>query len=212
MRFTVRQLGFLLVTVVIARAESVSEQGGRIFFTDENGVRKPITEGNHDSQPNLSFDNQQVVFVRRIPGPDAETGMSELWIAFVETSKQPKRLLSGAKYIDAPDSIVFGFQNPKFSPDASHVYFETDLYATAAAIKMLDVATRKTKLRFAGLGVDVIRTGQYRGFFIGTKDPITQDRGRIMVYWLLNPDGKEITRIGETDTDLERFKRMYGIH
>ena len=29
-----------------------------------------------------------------------------------------------------------------------------------------------------------------------------------MVYRLLDPKGKEIERIGETDSDLDRFKRM----
>ncbi len=129
----------------------------------------------------------------------------------MDGSKPPKRLLGGAEYIDFRGSLVDGFQTPKFSPDATRIYFETDLYATAAAIKVIDVATGKTKLLFAGLGVDVIRTGKYRGFLIGIKAPLTLDRGRLMVYWLLDPSGKEITRIGETDSDLDRFKRMYDV-
>jgi hypothetical protein len=135
--------------------------------------------------------------------------MSELWVVFVDGSKQPKRILSAENYIE--DSIVPGFQNPKFSPDATRVYFEANGWATAEAIKVLDVTSGKTKLLFPGLGVDVIRTGKYRGFLIGIKAPLTQDRGRIMVYWLLDPNGKEVMRIGETDSDLDRFKRMYDI-
>jgi hypothetical protein len=169
-------------------------------------------DGRHDSQPYLSFDGQQVVFVRRIPGRTTENGVSELWIATVDGGKPPKRVLSGGNYIDAPGSIVLGFQNPKLSPDATRVYFEGDLWATAAAIKVLDVATGNTKLLFPGVGVDVIRTGKYRGFLIGTKAPLTKDRGRIMVYWLLDPNGKGVMRIGETDSDLDHFKRMYDIH
>jgi hypothetical protein len=203
-------LGFVAFAVAAASAQSVSERNGRIFFADQNGVEKPITNGNLDSQPYLSFNSQKVVFVRRKPSVGAGTGMSELWIAFVDGSKQPQRILSGENYIEG--SIAPGFQNPKFSPEATRVYFEANGWATAAAIKVLDVATGKTKLLFAGLGVDVIRTGQYRGFLIGIKDPITQDRGRIMVYWLLDPNGKEVMRIGETDSDLDRFKRMYDIH
>ena len=64
------------------------------------------------------------------------------------------------------------------------------------------MTTGKTKLLSAGLGVDVTRTGQYRGFLIGIKAPLTEDHGRIMVYWLLDPNGKEVMRIGETDSDL----------
>ena len=32
-----------------------------------------------------------------------------------------------------------------------------------------------------------------------------------MVYWLLDPNGKEVTRMGETEGDLILFKRRYGI-
>jgi hypothetical protein len=207
----VRCLGLFLLMALFAHSQSVSERQGRIFFTDQQGVRKAITNGNLDSQPSLSFDQQQVVFVRRVPGRTVDTGVTELWIASVDGSKPPRRVLSGGKFIDAPDSIVLGFRNPQFSPHAARVYFETDLWAVAAAIKMLDLATGNTKLLFPGLGVDVIGTGTYRGFLIGVKDPLVEDRGRTMVYWLLDPDGKEVTRIGETESDLGRFKGAHGI-
>jgi hypothetical protein len=77
----------------------------------------------------------------------------------VDSSKPPRRVLSGGKFIDAPDSIVLGFRHPQFSPDARRIYFETDLAAVAGAIQMLDLATGRTEFLFPGLGVDVIRTG-----------------------------------------------------
>jgi hypothetical protein len=111
--------------------------------------------------------------------------------------------------------VVAGFENPQFSPDATRIYFTAAAWVTQAAILMLDVATGNTKLLFSGLGVDVIRTGKYRGFLIGTKNPIIEIEqaggGRTTVYWLLAPDGKEVTRIGETESDLRRFKSIYDI-
>ena len=170
MVFAVRCLGFLFVIAAIAHAQSVSERDGRIFFTDQSGVQKAITDGNLDSQPYLSLDKRQVVFVRRTPGDTSEKGISELWIAYVDGSKRPRRVLSGGTVIDGRGSIVAGFRNPQFSPDSTRIYFEANVWATAAAIRVLDLATKKTKLLFPGLGVDVITTGTYRGFLIGTKE------------------------------------------
>jgi hypothetical protein len=219
MRPTATLLVLLFVIAAIASPQSVSEQDGRIFFTDPNGVRKPITNGTLDAQPHLSLDKRQIVFVRKTPGQTAETGSgdvdkTELWIAPIDGGKEPKRVLTGGGLIEGPNLniVIGGFSNPQFSPDATRIYFEASAWTTAGAMMMLDVATGHMKLLFPGLGVDVIRTGTYRGFLIGIKDPITQDRGRIMVYWLLNPDGKEIIRIGESDSDLDSFKRKYDIH
>ena len=76
---------------------------------------------------------------------------------------------------------------------------------------MLDVATGKTSFLLPSLGVEVIRAKEYRGFLIGTKDPHTKDRGRIVEFWLLDPDGKEVRRLGETEADLIRFKNSISV-
>jgi hypothetical protein len=65
------------------------------------------------------------------------------------------------------------------------------------------LATGQTKFPYAGLDVEVITAGRYKGFLIGTKDKIIEDRGRITVYWLLDSDGKEVQRIGESEGDQE---------
>lgn len=139
---------------------------------------------------------------------------NELWVAHVDNHERPKRVLVGRAggFTIGPGLVLAGFGDPQFSPDGKRVYFTSDAWATAAAIQMLDLITGATKFLFPGLEVDVIRAGRYKGFLIGTKDPITEDRGRITVYWLLDPNGREIKRIGETDSDLDRFKRSEQIH
>jgi len=49
---------------------------------------------------------------------------------------------------------------------------------------MLDLITGKTTFLFPGLTVEIIKAGEFKGFLIGEKDPITRNRGRITVYWL----------------------------
>jgi len=212
-------LGFVVFAVTNVSAQSVSERNGRIFFTDQNGVEKPITNGNLDSDPHLSFDKRQIVFVRQTPGQTAETGSgdvnkTELWLAAVGGSKEPKRIPIGGGFIEGPglNIVIGGFSNPQFSPDATRIYFKAYAWATAFEIMMLDVPTGNTKPLFPGLGFEVIRTGKYRGFLIGTTDPLTKIHGRIVVYWLLDPNGKAVKRIGESEPDLIRFKRKHDIH
>jgi hypothetical protein len=212
-------LGFAVFAAATASAQSVSERNGRIFFTDQNGAEKPITYGNLDSQPHLSLDKRQIVFVRQTPGQTAETGSgdvdkTELWIASVDGSKEPKRVLTGGGFIEGPtlNIVIAGFDNPQFSPDATRIYFKAYAWATAFEIMMLDVPTGNTKPLFPGLGFEVIGTGKYRGFLIGTTDPLTEARGRIRVYRLLDPNGKAVKRIGENESDLIQFKRKYDIH
>ncbi len=210
-------LGFIVFAA--ASAQSVSERSGRIFFTDQNGVERPITNGSLDSQPHLSLDKHQIVFIRQSPGQTAETGSgnvdkTELWIAPVDGGKEPKRVLTGRGFIEGPNLniLIAGFSDPQFSPDATRIYFRANAWATAFEIMMLDIPTGNTRPLFPGLGFEVIETGKYRGFLIGIKDPITLDRGRITVYWLLEPNGKAVKRIGEDESDLIRFKRTYDIH
>jgi len=210
-------IGFLAFGAATAPAQSVSERNGHIFFTDQNGVEKPITNGNLDSEPHLSFDKRQIVFVRQTPGQTVENGSgnvdnTELWIASVDGRKQPKRVLTGGGIINGKEwpnqkLVIADFSNRQFSPDATRIYFKVYAWVTAFEIMMLDVPTGNVTPLFPGGDVEVIGTGKYRGFLIGTTDPLTKNHGRIIVYWLLNPNGKAVKRI----CDLIRFKRKYDI-
>jgi Tol biopolymer transport system component len=204
---------FVVVSTVRAVPQSVSAVDGDIIFADQNRASRRITATHLDSDPSLSFDGSQVVFVRRTPNRTIDTGLgdvdeNELWIARVDRIEQPRRVLAGhpGDFAPGPNIVLAGFATPQFSPDGRRIYFKATTWATAGAIHMLDVTTGKTRFLFPGLRVEVIRAGKYRGFLIGTKDPITEDRGRIVVYWLLDPDGKEVRRLGETEADLTRFK------
>ena len=191
----------------------VSEREGNIIFIAQDGARRQVTDRHLDAEPSLSFDNRQAVFVRRTPGHPIETGIdavddNELWVAPVDGSGAPRRVLAGhaGGFDPGPEMVLAGFGAPQFSPDGKRIYFTAATWATASAIHTLDLTTGKTTFLFPGLGVEVIRTGEHAGFLIGEKDPITQDRGRIVIYWLLNPDGSEVRRIGETADDVTQFK------
>ena len=193
-------------------AQSVSEKDGNIFFRDAAGSVRQITSAHLDSDPSPSFDNKQIVFVRRTPGHGVDTGrgdtdFNELWIASSDNSNPARCILRGRPgSFETLDHLTLAdFGKPQFSPDGNRIYFTASIWATSSAINILDLRTGATRFLYAGLDVEVIRDGKYKGYLIGTKDPLT-DRGRIEVYWLLDPDGKEVSRIGEHDSDLEAFK------
>lgn len=106
-----------------------------------------------------------------------------------------------------PDMVMAGLAEPQFSPDCQRVYFSAATWATSEAYHVLDLKTGETKFLYAGLGIELVQTGKYKGFLIATKNPIIEDRGRTTVYWLLAADGSEVKRIGETEADLARFRK-----
>jgi hypothetical protein len=103
--------------------------------------------------------------------------------------------------------LLAEFSKPQFSPDGKRVYFISAAWATSSAVHMLDLRTGRSTFLFAGLDVDVIQHGRYSGFLIGTTDPLTK-RGRIIVYWLLDADGRRVKRIGNSETDLMQFRKL----
>jgi len=200
----------LLGAVVIAMpllAESVSAVNGNVVFTDNRGTTKQITAGHSDSDPSLSLDGRQIVFVRHTANNTGiETDWTELWIAHLDGTEAPSRVLVGhtGDLTPGPTMLLAGFSKPQFSPDGQRVYFISAGWATSSAIHVLDVRTGKSTFLFAGLDVDVIQHGPYSGFLIGTTDPLTKS-GRIIVYWLLDAGGRRVRRIAESD--LMRFRK-----
>jgi hypothetical protein len=193
--------------------QRVSDVQSNIVFTDSNGRTSEITSAHLDSEPNLCSDNRKVVFVRSTPSRKADTRLrdmelSEIWIAQTDRKQPPRRVFVGhaGGFVPGPKMVIAGLGGPQFSPDCQRVYFSAATWATSAAFHVLDLKTGEAKFLYAGLGIEVVQTGKYKGFLLGTKDPITEDRGRTTVYWLLDADGNEVKRIGETEADLARFR------
>lgn len=194
--------------------QTVSEVHGNIVFTDADGRSSEITSGHLDSEPNLCSDHRRVVFVRSTPSQKTDTGLgdaelTEIWIAQTDGKQPPRRVLAGhaGGFEPGPNMVMAGIEEPQFSLDCQRVYFSATTWATSAAFHVLDLKTGETKFLYAGLGIELLQTGKYKGFLIATENPIIEDRGRTTVYWLLDADGSEVKRIGETEADLDRFRQ-----
>jgi hypothetical protein len=197
----------------VVLCQTTSEVDKNILFTDANGRKSEITSAHLDSEPNLCGDRRNVVFVRSTPNRKTDPGLgdmelTELWIAQTDRKQPPRRVFVGhpGSFTPGPGIVMAGFAGPKFSPDCQRVYFSAATWATSAAFHFLDLKTGETKFFFAGLDFEVIQTGRYKGFVIATENPIIDDQGRTTVYWLLDADGREVKRIGETEADLAQFR------
>ena len=128
-------------------AQSVSAVNGNIVFTDNRGSTKLVTAGHSDSDPSLSFDGRQIVFVRHTANNTGiEADWTELWIAHVDGTKAASRVLVGhdGDFTPCPTMLLAEFSKPQFSPDGQRIYFISAAWATSAAIDVLDLRTGKS--------------------------------------------------------------------
>lgn len=167
---------FLGLAAAPAHAQSVSAKDGNIVFAGQNGPPRQITTSHLDYDPSLSFDNRHVVFVRRthdhmIKTFRAPVDGNELWIASADGSSAPRRVLVGhpGGFKIGPKMVLADLVAPQFSPDGKRIYFVAGIRATEAAIYMLDLASGKATFLYSGLGMEVIKAGERRGFLIGVK-------------------------------------------
>ncbi|MGD1095258.1 MAG: hypothetical protein ABSB35_25110 [Bryobacteraceae bacterium] len=217
----IRLVVFLIsiVFTALSFSQTVSEKEGNIYFTGKDGHTVQITSSALDSDPNLSLDQRLVVFVRRTPSLTIDTGLgeadkNELWVAETSGKEGAHRVLVGhAGGFKSDESLVLaGFSSPQFSPDAKRIYFEAQTWATQASFRMVDVGSGRVSFLYAGLGLEVLQTGQYAGYLIALKN-IPSVMGRIFRYWLLDQDGKDVGEIGGDPFNaqpVEEFKREHG--
>ncbi len=194
--------------------QSVAVKDGNVFYTVRDGRTLQIISSGLDSDPHLSRDHQRVVFVRRTPSLKIDTGVgdtseNELWIASTSGRQPPRRVLVGhaGGFKTDHNLVLAGFFSPQFSPDGNRIYFGADTWATSASFRMLDLASGRVRFLYAGLGLEVLQTGQYAGHIIALKIVPSMMAARIFRYWLVDPNGRDVGEIGESASVVEQFKR-----
>lgn len=102
-RVLVALLLICLTLPASASAATVREQGGNIFYVDEDGVSRQLTSLHADTEPLFAPDGQKVVYLRATPknvATDSEQ-THEIWLA-ATSGKDAHRLLD-TKPDDAPE-------------------------------------------------------------------------------------------------------------
>src|SRR5579864_2356815 len=104
-----------IVALSSSFAQSVSVGDGNVFFRGAAGSVKQITSEHLDSDPSLSFDNKQIVFVRRTPGRQTgDLDENEIWIADCDHFRPAKRILRGRQgnISPGPRMLLAEFSKP----------------------------------------------------------------------------------------------------
>jgi hypothetical protein len=200
------------VLATVAFGQTVSVKGGNVFFTAKGGSTIQITSSGLDSDPSLSVKKNLVVFVRRTPETKIGTGAglldtNELWVADTTPNGDAHRILEGhQEKLDSDKLSMAGFTSPKFSTDARKVYFLAQIAATSEHLFVLDLKSQEVRFICRAIGLEVLHSGENRGFLIVLKDIPRVMPGHVFRYWLLDPNGKDVGEIGDKESDVRAFK------
>jgi hypothetical protein len=201
----------LLLTCAVAWAQSVSVHKGNIVLRDRDGATHRITGSGRDSEPSLSADGRQMVFIRgirEIPGIGVpRVTMSEIWMAEAGRRPEAKRLYAGPVMIPDGRSSA-AFTTPKFSPDRRYIYFLSDFAATSAALCRPEVASGAARFLSAAVDYDVLQSGPHRGFIVASRRTLSERDGLGLQhythpYYLLTPDGTQLERVAGEEAQIE---------
>src|SRR5581483_10884812 len=156
----------VLATAATVAAQSVTVEGGNIFYRGGNGTRHQLTFSGLDSDVILSPDGKLVAFVRRTPDKLISTSMgdeeaTEIWIINID-GKAARRLLTGTSAKE-PQRSLANFRNLQFSPDGARIYFLSAGWVTSNAIYAVNRLTAKASFIAPGNSLEVIQRGTYAG-------------------------------------------------
>ncbi len=196
--------GIFLLSFVyssFAHAGQVTEKQGNLYY--DNGQREvqQLTSSGKDSQPTLSPDGKQVVFVR-----DAANEETELWIMDISGSNAHAIVLNHEDQ-DSKKNLT-EINNPLFALDGKAVYFQTFAWATSNAIHIIDLNSNKQHFVTDGNSLELVPSGKYKAYLIVSKHKYYKDKdGSYDDYWLVSPKGKEIKSLGESEEQVNAFIR-----
>ena len=82
-------------------------------------------------------------------------------------------------------------------PDSKGFYFTTSAWAVSYAIQYYNISTNKVAFVTPGFDIEIVQSGEYKGYIKTTHSEIVPDYGRKEYGVLVSPDGKEIVRLNE---------------
>ena len=190
-----KMLILLLVNFIylpsITYAGQVTEQHGNLY--DDNGQQ--LTHTDKDSQPALSPDGKQIVFVRE----DA------LWLMDI-SGNNAHAIVLAQEHEDLEKNLA-NLNNPLFSLNGTAVYFMSAAWVTSDAIHVIDLSTHKQQFVTDGNSFELIAKGKYKDYLIVSKHKYHEGGGSYEDFWLVSPQGEAIKSLGEEQEQVNAFIR-----
>jgi dipeptidyl aminopeptidase/acylaminoacyl peptidase len=185
----------------LAYAEQIIEKQGNLYLHNEQGSEQQLTSSGKDSQPALSPDGKQVVFVREV-----ENKNTELWLMDSSGNNAHPIVLSHED--ENIEKNLTEINNPLFALDSKAVYFQTFAWATSNAIHFIDLNTNKQHFVTSGNSLQLVPSGKYKGYIIVLKHKYYKKTdGSYEDFCLVSPKGKEIKSLGQAQKQVDAFIR-----
>ncbi len=191
-------------------ARDARVSNGGILLTVTGGQTRQITTDSRDDEPSLSLDGSMVVFVRKIKEEHEPSGTfvseSEIWSASCAENWRPARL------IHPPiQSIYRALRQPHLSPDNSKVYFLVDQWnATSRGLFSVERASGKIAFFAPALNFWIVPKGPFGGDLVLEQAPLSLTEGRLDIYYLFGPDGKQLQIVGLKEESVRSFLKEAG--
>jgi len=190
-------------------AARVDAREGNIYYIGANGHARQITMAGTDSDPSLSPDGRQVVFVRKTSSPagfaeptDLHPMQTEIRIADV-AGTGGSHLVFGRPVV-LHNAEYATFSEPRLAPGNRYVYFLIHYSVVEFGLVRLNLASGKASMISGALDWYVVDAGRYSGDLVVQKRK-TYPEGSNALYWLISPNGKKLGYVGESRKEVEEF-------
>jgi Tol biopolymer transport system component len=183
-----------------ALAGQVTEKQGNLYYHSDQGNEQQLTRSGKDSQPALSPDGKQLVFIRELSNE-----ANELWLMDI-AGNNAHAIVLGHDDEDVKKKLT-QLNNPLFSLDGKAVYFLSAAWVTSNAVHVIDLATHKQHFVTDGNSLELVPSGKYKAYLIVSKHKYHKGGGSYEDYWLVSPKGKAIKSLGEDQEQVKSFIR-----
>lgn len=174
------------------------------------GVVGATTPVSQDSPDVVSPDGRRAAFVRTDPTRSIDTtalgeAVPAQSLMLRERGQEQTRLLLSAGTACGDNPALNQLQWPQFLSDGRRLVFGSAWLAVEGSIHVLDVLSGECRQLAAGNSLQVVPRGPYRDHLIVMRHQYFLAGGSYDWYWLLDPEGKPIGPIGDSDDSVERF-------
>lgn len=184
-----------------------SVKGGDIFVKFPDGKEKQLTFTKTNEKPFMLNSINEVVFFRneKILKGDVEYTRKKIMKVDINTF-QETTISEQKPFKDGKDNTyeIMNIENPCLSLDEASLYFLTALTATTNQLIRLDLSTGKWNQMFSAESFELIRSGQFTGYFLIGQYELGP-RGKGIYYYMLDGTGKRFKEFDSKES-MQQFK------
>jgi len=178
---------------------------GDVFITFPDGKTKQLTFTKTNEKPFMLKSTNEVLFFRneRIFKGDVEYSRKKIMKVdintFLETTISEQK-----PFKDGKDNTyeILNVENPCLSLDENSLYFLTAHTATTNQLIRLDLSTGKWNQLFSAESFELLRSGQFTGYFLIGQYELGP-RGKGIYYYMLDGTGKRFKEFDSKESMLQ---------